>query len=343
MSRGRRRLFALGLGLGLVVLLAAVFNRYALGQGFGAGVLMDNVSVPAEVGWRWLPGQSVPSPHGYTIHINAQGLRDTRELAVPKPLGTFRVLAVGDSFTFGIETPEELTYARLLEQQLQAHSDGRLIEVVNAGINGMNSCQERAWLEHYGWALEPDLVTVGFVMNDVLPLTVDSMPRAFPGRAWMLRWPLYHWLRHHVVNKWRLTGDDPEARRLRNEINKHQGKIETSPSSSDLARRSWDAAGACLSDLAGAARQRGVPVALIVFPSLPQMLRPQPLPEPQAVLTALAEREGCLLVDLLPRYAAAGEPALLASDKAHPSKLGHAIAAEELAAALIDAGLVPGP
>jgi hypothetical protein len=210
-------------------------------------------------------------------------------------------------------------------------------------VNGLNSCQEAAWLRDYGWALEPDLVTVGFVMNDVLPLTADAMPRAFPGRAWMLRWPLYHWLRHHVVNKWRLTGDDPEARRLRAEIAKHQGKIETAPSSSDLARRSWDEAGACLTSIAREAAGRGVPAALVIFPSLPQMKRPVPLPEPQAVLTELAGREGYLLVDLLPRYAAAGEPALLPSDKAHPSPLGHAIAAEELAAALAAAGVVPGP
>ncbi|MHC5212643.1 MAG: SGNH/GDSL hydrolase family protein [Planctomycetota bacterium] len=343
MSKGRRRLLALGLGLGLVVVAAAGCNWFALRQGFGAGLLMDNVSVPAAVGWRWLPDQTVPSPHGYMLNINGYGLRDAREVAVPKPPGVFRVLCLGDSFTFGIETSEELTYVRLLEQRLAARAGGRTVEVLNAGVNGMNSCQELAWLERYGWALEPDVVTVGFVMNDVLPLTTESMPRSFPGRSWMLRWPLYHWMRYHVVNKWRLTGDDPEARRLRTEILKHQGKIETAPSSSDLARRSWEQAGDCLAAVARDARERNVPAVLIVFPSLPQMKRPRPLPEPQAVLTELADREEYLLVDLLPRYASAGEPALLESDKAHPSKLGHAIAAEELAAALIGAGYVPGP
>jgi lysophospholipase L1-like esterase len=343
MSKGRRRLLALGLGLLLVALVAVALNAFALAQGFGAGLLMDNVSVPSEVGWRWLPGQSVESPHGYTIHINNLGLRDARDVAVPKPPGTFRVLCVGDSFTFGIETPEELTYARLLEDALAQHAGGRRVEVWNAGVNGLNSCQEQAWLEAYGWALEPDVVTVGFVMNDVLPLTGESMPRSFPGRSWMLRWPLYHWARHHVVNKWRLTGNDPEANRLRTEILRHQGRIETAPSSSDLARRSWDEATGCLARIAREAGARGVPAALLVFPSLPQMLRPRPQPEPQAVLAELAVREGFLHVDLLPRYAAAGEPALLASDKAHPSRLGHAIAAEELAAALIGAGVVPGP
>jgi hypothetical protein len=253
------------------------------------------------------------------------------------------VLCLGDSFTFGLAVSEEQTYVHRLELALAARADGRKVEVWNAGVNGLNSCQEQAWLERYGWVFEPDLVTVGFVMNDVLPLTVESMPRAFPGRTWMLRWPLYHWMRYHVVHKWRLAGDDPEARRLRAEIAKHQGMIVAAPSSSDLARKSWDAAGACLAGIARAARERSVPAALVVFPSLPQMKRPQPLPEPQSVLRALADREGFLLVDLLPRYAAAGEPALLASDKAHPSKLGHAIAAEELAAALIGAGVVPGP
>jgi lysophospholipase L1-like esterase len=84
-----------------------------------------------------------------------------------------------------------------------------------------------------------------------------------------------------------------------------------------------------------------VPVALIVFPSLPQMNAPDPLPEPQSVLAGVAAEHGFILVDLLRRYAAIGEPALLESDKAHPSQLGHRVAAEELSRALAAAGALP--
>jgi hypothetical protein len=179
-------------------------------------------------------------------------------------------------------------------------------------------------------------------MNDVLPLDASTMPRGFPGRAWMLRWPLYHWLRHKFVHSWRATGDDAEAREIRRFVQLNQGAIEMRPSSSELARRYWDDALDCLARLARDCHVRGVPVVLVVFPSLPQMNRPDPLPEAQAELAALAEREGFILVDLLPRYAEAGEAALLPSDKSHPSPLGHTLAARELMAALEAAGVLPG-
>jgi len=341
MSRWRGRLLALSLGLLLLLALLVLGNCAARAQGYGSGLVMDNVSVPPEVAWRWLPEQRVDSPHGFTVSINGFGLRDSREVAIPKPRGTFRVLCLGDSFTYGIETPEEQTYPHRLEQALRARLPGREVEVWNAGCNGYNSCQEAAWLETYGWQLEPDVVTVGFVMNDVLPLVADAPSQNFPGRSWMLRFPLYHWLRTQIVQRWRLTGDDSQAQALRQLVARHQGKLETSPSENEVTRRYWDEAQACLAKVAAGCRERGLPAALIVFPSLSQMNHPSPPPEPQVVLASLAKREGFVLVDLLTRYAAAGEAALLESDKAHPSALGHSIAADELAAALAAAGALP--
>lgn len=93
--------------------------------------------------------------------------------------------------------------------------------------------------------------------------------------------------------------------------------------------------------MAESCRAREVPAVLIVFPTLPQMLEPSPLPEPQQLLAETARGAGFLFVDLLERYAAHGEKALLKSDKAHPSRLGHRIAAEELSRALDRAGVLP--
>lgn len=343
MSRWRGRLLALSVGLLLLLALLALGNCAARAKGYGSGLVMDNVSVPPGVAWRWLPDQRIDSPHGFAVSINGCGLRDTRAVAVPKPPGTFRVLCLGDSFTYGIEMPEERVYTHLLEQALRERSPGRAIEVWNAGVNGYNSCQEAAWLESYGWPLEPDLVTVGFVMNDVLPLVADASSQNFPGRSWMLRFPLYHWLRTQLVQRWRLAGDDAEAQALRQLVARHQGQLETSPSENEVTRRYWDEAQACLAAVANGCHERGLPAALLVFPTLRQMQRPSPTPEPQVVLTTLARREGFVLVDLLPRYAEAGVAALLPSDKAHPSALGHAIAAEELVAALGAAGALPPP
>lgn len=221
MTRTRRRLLAVGFGLLLFILLLVVGNALARSSGFAAGLVFDNITPPEGVDWVWLPDQHLQSPHGFPLDINAQGLRDTEDVVSPKPEGVFRVLCVGDSFTFGVENALEHTFPKLLEAILAGRPGGARIEVLNAGISGLNSCQEAGWLEHYGWALEPDVVIVGFVMNDVIPHDPASMPRDFPGRSWMLRYPLYHWLRHNLINRWRISGDNPEAQRLRQMIKRH--------------------------------------------------------------------------------------------------------------------------
>jgi len=341
MSRSNRRLVALGLGLALLAGVSAGGNALARSNGYGKGLTFDNLTVSADLGWRWLPDQHIESPHGYQIDINNYGLRAPDDIVVDKPEGTYRVLCVGDSFTYGLEIPHEKTFSYLLEQSLSERLGGQAVEVWNTGVNGYNSCQELAWLRDYGYALDPDLIIVGFVMNDAIPMVVKH-PKEFPGRTWMLRYPLYQWLRHSYLHNWRLAGDDVEANKLDRLIRQHRGHIETKPSKSKASQKFWDSTLACLGDLASAATVREIPIVLTVFPTWPQMKRPVPLPEPQVLLKAMAAEKGYRLVDLLARYAEVGLPALLKSDKAHPSLLGNKIAAEELLTSLDASGWLPG-
>jgi hypothetical protein len=52
-----------------------------------------------------------------TFAINQQGLRGP-EVSQAKPPGTFRVLGLGDSFTFGTGVREQDTFLRRLEVDL---------------------------------------------------------------------------------------------------------------------------------------------------------------------------------------------------------------------------------
>ncbi|MFT7465503.1 MAG: lysophospholipase L1-like esterase [Pseudohongiellaceae bacterium] len=341
MSRSQRRLLALGLGFALLAGVTAGGNAIARSNGYGKGLAFDNLSVAADLGWRWLPEQHIESPHGYDIDINNYGLRDAENIDIEKPAGIYRVLCVGDSFTYGLEIPHEKTFSYLLEQALSERLGGQSVEVWNTGVNGYNSCQELAWLRDFGYELDPDLIIVGFVMNDAIPMVVKH-PKQFPGRTWMLRYPLYQWLRHNYLYNWRLAGDDVEAEKLDKLIRQHRGHIETKPSKSKASQQFWDGTLACLGDLAEAAHVRDVPVMLTVFPTWPQMKKPVPQPEPQALLAAMAAEKGYRLVDLLDRYAAVGLDTLLKSDKAHPSVLGNKIAAAELLSSLESSGWLPG-
>jgi lysophospholipase L1-like esterase len=104
----------------------------------------------------------------YRLRTNALGLRDERAL-VPKSAGTLRVLALGDSMTFGLGVEREEAWPAVLERSLSKKIAPRPVEVVNAGVSCWGQCEEVAFLEHRARALEPDLVVLEFtVANDVL-------------------------------------------------------------------------------------------------------------------------------------------------------------------------------
>ena len=98
---------------------------------------------------------------------NSLGFRD-REIKIPKPANLFRIICIGGSTTQEGPT-NETTYPKLLEQMLNAHFQGRPpIEVINCGVDGMNSNTERRRIKDY-LALEPDLAVEYGVVNDICP------------------------------------------------------------------------------------------------------------------------------------------------------------------------------
>ncbi|MBI4665234.1 MAG: SGNH/GDSL hydrolase family protein [Nitrospinae bacterium] len=96
---------------------------------------------------------------------NRFGMRDYDRYTKKKPGGVFRVLCIGDSFTFSL-TSLENSYPKILERALAGGSNK--IEVINAGVAGYGPDEEYLYLKRYGLEFEPDLVIVGFfVGNDI--------------------------------------------------------------------------------------------------------------------------------------------------------------------------------
>ncbi len=94
------------------------------------------------------------------IRTNSIGYRN-REIG-PKR-GT-RLLFLGDSITLGAYLPEEETFVRRIEELAQ--SEGRHWETINSGVSGISLKTELAILHETGIALEPDVVVLGFYLND---------------------------------------------------------------------------------------------------------------------------------------------------------------------------------
>ena len=100
----------------------------------------------------------------YTAHINSIGLRD-REL--PKERGnTYRILAIGDSYTYGWGVEIEQCWLRLLEERLR--KDGFDVETVNAGKPGWGPQDYAQFAERALPILRPNLVIVGILEGNDL-------------------------------------------------------------------------------------------------------------------------------------------------------------------------------
>jgi lysophospholipase L1-like esterase len=105
--------------------------------------------------------------------INKNGQRD-REFAFDRSAAT-RIVCLGDSFTFGFGINAEKTFPKLLEKALN-ESGHPEAEVINAGVPGYNTQQEIALYRHRLKAYDPDIVVLGYCLNDTDPLPELSFP-----------------------------------------------------------------------------------------------------------------------------------------------------------------------
>ncbi len=101
-----------------------------------------------------------------TYEINSQGLRD-REIPLEKPANTYRILMLGDSYTFGIGNNLEDTFSKRLEQKLNSLSRSVHYEVINGGCSSYAPILEYLFLIHKGLKFHPDLVILNYDISDV--------------------------------------------------------------------------------------------------------------------------------------------------------------------------------
>lgn len=104
---------------------------------------------------------------GNVVTNNSLGFRE-REIQIPKPDGVFRIVVLGDSLTWGAGLAPAQRYTNLLEQTLNETGAGKF-EVLNFGRPAAATTDEREVLRKFGQQLQPDLIMVGFCINDPQP------------------------------------------------------------------------------------------------------------------------------------------------------------------------------
>lgn len=103
----------------------------------------------------------------YHIETNEEGLRDEPFREKP-PKDTYRILVIGDSYTFGWGVNKSNRYTELLENRLNNYHN-RDYQIINAGIPGWGMKDYYTFLEERGTSYHPDMVIIGVVGNDFIP------------------------------------------------------------------------------------------------------------------------------------------------------------------------------
>jgi len=264
----------------------------------------------AELGWRPRPGVKTEWGH-VRVEINAKGLRGP-EVAWTKPAGTLRILYLGDSVTFGfglerVEDTYPYVVGAALEQQLETP-----VETVNSGVGGWSPWQQYAYLQRDGLRYQPDVIVVGFVLNDI---TEKFSLLRFGGTSsgWHLsrvaQSRLDHWLSQSAIVSFAREGiaqfrfgADVFVGAQRYEA--EEVRWLAAHARGERLRRAWEITFENLEKIFATASDHGIGAVLAVFPYAFQLDEPATTGAPQQMLREFAEARGIPYLDLMPALAA---------------------------------------
>lgn len=367
--RGKSRVDGLAV-LAVMVGGIILFDRYLLAR-FGLPLWAYDAEIryhhrPGAI--RTLAGAGRPEDH---VVINEWGFHDT-SFPIDKPAGEFRALMLGDSVTMGYG----LTYAETFNAHLETLLAARdrtfsSHQVINTGVHGYSTFQERKVLERT-LVFEPDVVFVGFCLNDVTePWVVDTeyggVGLDYHGVSQTPN-PIVGWLSNEtglgrLMQTMAQRGKSLEALKRLEEYNARTMALESRTSPKMI--EAWKIVLQQMGELYGVAKANGVPVVLVIFPFHFQLGDPSVL-APQEILTAHAAEHGVPVIDTTSDFANAvfDDPALLEYmrkagktpeeileyhrhklqkyffDEDHFTELGHRLVADRLFAHLVAAGMV---
>ena len=273
---------------------------------------------------------------GHFGRHNSQGFRSP-EYTTAHPPGVFRIVCVGDSFTYGwgVRAPETFPPAleRLFARDGKKHPP---VEVINIGIAGSRPTDNFVRLLAHGESLAPDLVIFQLQSNDLeyslLCPYVDFFGEYFFNQDH--RGGLENWLTTKTVLGGKMR--KAEEKKYAHALLVSEEKRMIRPDSFELRfyREVLEA-------LAEWRKRTGVPVLFLSFPlmdSNPRGNNFKNYTEPNQAnanlerMAAIAKTYGFPLVNMIEvlRQKAAGRYMAVSEHDGHPNPLSHELAAEAL-------------
>ena len=152
------------------IVIVAIFAEVALRVVLPAPIVwkhpQEQYQYDAEIS-HWLESSQQAYTHDKLVRTNSVGIRDS-EYAAVSTSGVYRILALGDSQTFGNGLELADTWPKQLEANLNQAGKGKAVEVLNAGLPASDTWQHEIILKRLLSIYQPDAVVLAFYVNDVV-------------------------------------------------------------------------------------------------------------------------------------------------------------------------------
>jgi lysophospholipase L1-like esterase len=281
-------------------------------------VKLKRIAADPAIGHEHVPNASAHLM-GADVAINSLGLRE-REIPPEKPDGTTRIMVLGDSIVFGWGVRAEDTLPANLERDLDAAGAFGHAQVINTGVGNYNTAMEVEYFLKSGAALNPDIVVLGYFINDAEPtptykpvpwIARHSYAYAITGGAW------------DTFKRMVLGGPDWKA---------YYAGLYTDDAPG------WKAAQDAVRRLAAYCHSHNIRLVLANIPELRE-LNPYPFATVNARIAVLAAENGVEYIDLLPALQDQ-QPASLwvTAPDPHPNAKAQGLMARRLADYLLKGG-----
>jgi lysophospholipase L1-like esterase len=322
LRRGARIFCVFALNVTTVALIGEALCRYFFHQSMNfdmemwryANTLKQKSSNP-DLGHEHRPSKTA-FLMGVQVDTNSHGMRDN-EASFKKGENVFRIVLLGDSLTMGWGVPQNQLYAHLLEVELNqippdGFRKGTRFEVLNFGVGNYNTVQEVALLRHKAISFDPDLILLGYFVNDAEKLK-NHEDNFFITHSFLYAFS------KSVSNRFAAAENENYRDYYSNLYRDDQF--------------GWQQCQQGLEDLVVISKQNKVPILMFILPELHDLTQRYPFADIHQKLTNVARNLGLPVVDLLrdfTNYAGREEEIWVSPTDAHPNARVQPLIAEAL-------------
>ena len=222
------------------------------------------------------------------VRTDSRGFRSPKIADQAMP-GVARIAFVGDSIMMGWGVAEKETMPVQVLGLLRA--EGRKVDGFNLGVGNYNTLQEFATFKDKGLALKPDIIVLGYFINDAEPMQryTDISWLEQHSEAWVT-------IKYRIDTLMRASGEKPDWKQYYRDLYKDDAP-------------GWKQTQQSLADFAKLAREQNIKLVVFNIPEIRE-LKPYPFTDVTAKVRSVVEAQNVPFVDLLPSLENLDPPSL---------------------------------